>query len=171
LRFAGGLSATASLERASIERLDAQKNRTVLDISLEGAGLATALQQADILRVLPISPQFQNVVTLRGNVAQTGRFSWHPGMKLSDIIPDSQALVTRDYWERRNQLGVPGPEFKPEYTSNPDYYPRDLNGYQTGAAQYDINGVPIFNGQSQSNTSQGSQPANGASSRVNGQAP
>jgi protein involved in polysaccharide export with SLBB domain len=161
LHFAGGLSATASLERASIERLDAQKDRTVLDISLEGGGLATPLQQADILRVLPISPQFQNVVILRGNVAQTGRFSWHPGMKLSDIIPDSQALVTRDYWERRNQLGVPGPEFKPEYTNNPDYYPRDINGYQTGSAQYDINGVPIFNGQPQSNGTQG-QTANGS---------
>jgi protein involved in polysaccharide export with SLBB domain len=154
LHFAGGLSSTASLMRASLERLDANKNRTVLDISLEGAGLATPLQQADVLRVLPISPQFENTVTLRGNVAETGRFSWHPGMKLSDIIPDSQSLITRDYWERRNQLGVPGPEFKPEYASNPDYYPRDLNGYQTGSAQYDINGVPIYNGQRPSNGAQ-----------------
>ncbi len=168
LRFAGGLSATASLLRASLERLDAQKNRTVLDISLQGAGLATPVQQADILRVLPISPQFQNTVTLRGNVAETGRFSWHPGMKLSDIIPDSQSLITRDYWERRNQLGVPGPEFKPEYANNPDYYPRDLNGYQTGSAQYDVNGVPIYNGQSAPNVSQGQQ-ANG--SRTNSHEP
>jgi protein involved in polysaccharide export with SLBB domain len=154
LRFAGGLSATASLLRASLERLDAQKDRTVLDIALQGPGLATPVQQADILRVLPISPQFQNTVTLRGNVAETGRFSWHPGMKLSDIIPDSQSLITRDYWERRNQLGLPGPEFKPEYTNNPDYYPRDLNGYQTGTAQYDANGVPIYNGQSATNVNQ-----------------
>ena len=154
LRFAGGLSATASLLRASLERLDPQKNRTVVDISLQGPGLAMPVQQADILRVLPISPQFQNAVTLRGNVAEAGRFSWHPGMKLSDIIPDSQSLITRDFWERRNQLGVPGPEFKPEYTNNPDYYPRDLNGYQTGTAQYDSNGVPIYNGQSASNMSQ-----------------
>jgi protein involved in polysaccharide export with SLBB domain len=154
LRFAGGLSATASLLRASLERLGQEKNRTVVDIALQGSGLATPVQQADILRVLPISPQFQNIVTLRGNVAETGRFSWHPGMKLSDIIPDSQSLITRDYWERRNQLGVPGPEFKPEYTNNPDYYPRDLNGYQTGTAQYDANGVPIYNGQTPSNMTQ-----------------
>jgi protein involved in polysaccharide export with SLBB domain len=165
LRFAGGLSATASLLRASLERLGPQKNRTVLDISLQGAGLATPVQQADILRVLPISPQFQNTVTLRGNVAETGRFSWHPGMKLSDIIPDSQSLITRDYWERRNELGVPGPEFKPEYTNNPDYYPRDLNGYQTGTAQYDANGVPIYNGQRASNMS---QQANGSRTNATG---
>ena len=161
LRFAGGLSATASTLRASLERLDDHKDRKVLDITLEGAGLQTKLQAADLLRVLPISPSFQNTVTLRGNVAETGRFSWHPGMKLSEIIPDSKSLITRDYWERRNQLGVPGPEFKPEYSTNPDYYPRDLNGYQTGSAQYDINGVPIYNGQTtnaqgqQTNGSQG----------------
>jgi len=168
LRYAGGLSATASLLRASLERLDLQKSRTVLDISLQGPGLATPVQQADILRVLPISPQFQNTVTLRGNVAETGRFSWHPGMKLSDIIPDSQSLITRDYWERRNQLGIPGPEFKPEYANNPDYYPRDLNGYQTGSAQYDANGVPIYNGQSAPNVGQGQQ-TNGT--RTNGTSP
>ena len=133
------------------------QSRTVVDITLEGAGLATPLQQADLLRVLPISPQFQNTVTLRGNVAETGRFAWHPGMRLSEIIPDSQSLITRDYWERRNQLGVPGPEFKPEYANNPDYYPRDINGYQTGSAQYDSNGVPIYNGQRPSNGSQNQQ--------------
>jgi protein involved in polysaccharide export with SLBB domain len=168
LKFAGGLSATASLERASLERLDANKDRTVLDIPLEGAGLATPLQQADLLRVLPISPQFQNTVTLRGNVAETGRFSWHPGMRLGDIIPDSKSLITRDYWERRNQLGVPGPEFKPEYAANPDYYPRDVNGYQTGSAQYDANGVPIFNGQRVSSSTTG-QTSNGT--QGNGQNP
>ncbi len=162
LRFAGGLSSTASLVRASLERLDKNKNRTVVDISLEGAGLATPMQQADVLRVLPISPQIQNTVTLRGNVAETGRFAWHAGMRLSDIIPDSQALITRDYWERRNQLGVPGPEFKPEYASNPDYYPRDLNGYQTGSAQYDVNGVPIYNGQRPTSGANGQQ-SNGSS--------
>ena len=135
LRFAGGLSPTASLQRASIERINAHKDRTALDITLEGAGLQTELRQGDILRVLPISPQFQNTVTLRGNVAVPGRFTWHPGMKLSEIIPDSKSLIARDYWERRNQLGVPGPEFKPEYALNPDLYPRNPNGYRA-ASQY-----------------------------------
>jgi protein involved in polysaccharide export with SLBB domain len=152
LHYAGGLTSTALLDRASIERSDPRHARTVLDISLAGAGLATTLERGDLLRILPASPEFQNTVTLRGNVAETGRFAWRAGMKLSDIIPDSQSLITRDYWERRNQLGLPGPEFKPEYATNPDYYPRDLNGYQTGVAQYDSNGVPVYNGQQQANT-------------------
>jgi protein involved in polysaccharide export with SLBB domain len=166
LQFAGGLSATASLSRASVERLDDHKDRTVLDIALESTGLTTTLKQGDILRVLPISPKFQDTVTLRGNVAEAGRFAWHPGMRLSDIIPDSQSLITRDYWERRNQLGVPGPQFKPEYANNPDYYPRDINGYQTGTPEFDSNGVPLFYRQNPPNYTLG-QPANGA----NGQNP
>jgi protein involved in polysaccharide export with SLBB domain len=143
LRFAGGLSATASLERASLERLNDHKDRTVLDVSLEGAGLNTPLKAFDVLRVRPISPRFQNVITLRGNVAEPGRFSWHAGMKLSDIIPDSQSLITRDYWERRNRQGIPGPEFKPEYAYNPDYFPRNSIGFQTATPQFDARGIPI----------------------------
>jgi protein involved in polysaccharide export with SLBB domain len=143
MQFAGGLSSTASLLRASLERLDAHTSRTVNDVTLQGAGLATTLQAADLLRVLPISPQFQNTVLLRGNVAEPGRFAWHPGMKLSDIIPDAQSLIVRDYWERRNRLGIPGPDFKPEYANNPDYFPRNSGGYQTGTPQFDSRGVPI----------------------------
>ena len=123
LAYAGGVSSTASMH-ASLERIAARKDRTAVDLALEGAGLETPLKEGDILRILPISPQFQNTVTLRGNVAEPGRFSWHPGMRLSEIIPDSQSLITRDYWERRNQLGIPGPEFKPEYVTNPDLFPR-----------------------------------------------
>jgi protein involved in polysaccharide export with SLBB domain len=149
LQFAGGLSSTASLLHASLERVDQDNSRKVLDLKLEGADLTAPLRGADVLRVIPISPQFQNTVTLRGNVAESGRFAWRPGMKLSDIIPDSKALVTRDYWERRNQLGVPGPEFKAEYSNNPDQYLRDAYGYRRLP-----NGVTL-NGQQQNNPAQG----------------
>ncbi len=128
LQFAGGLSVTASLLNASIERVDDRNSRTVVNMALEGAVLSTPLRAGDVVRVLPFSPKFQNTVTLRGNVAESGRFAWHEGMKLSEIIPNSQSLVTRDYWERRNQLGLPGPEFKAEYTNNPDQFARDAVG-------------------------------------------
>ncbi len=127
LKFAGGLSATASLVRASLERLDANKNRTVLDIPLEGAGLATPLQQADLLRVLPISPQFQNTVTLRGNVAETGRFSWHPGMRLSDIIPDSQVAHYPGLLGTQEPTGSSGPGVQAGICRQPRLLPA---GYQ-----------------------------------------
>ena len=148
----GALSATASLLNASIERVDDRNDRTVVNVALEGVGLMTPLHPGDVLRVLPFSPRFQNTVTLRGNVAETGRFAWHPGMKLSEIIPNSQSLVTRDYWERRNQLGLPGPEFKAEYTNNPDQFPRDSIGNRRPNPYY---GQEVPNGQMQNNGAQG----------------
>jgi polysaccharide export outer membrane protein len=38
---------------------------------------------------------------LRGNVANPGRYSWKPGMRVRDLIPDAQALLTRRYWLNR----------------------------------------------------------------------
>src|ERR1700733_2786117 len=162
LQFAGGLTSTASLFRASLERMDENNTRAVLNVPLQGSGFATPLHQGDVLRVLPFSPQFQNTVTLRGNVAEPGRFAWRPGMKLSEIIPDNRSLVTRDYWERRNQLGVPGPEFKAEYSNNPDQYPRDANGNRR---------PPVYNGTGPYyNNNQQQQPNNGQQNSTQNQA-
>jgi protein involved in polysaccharide export with SLBB domain len=36
-------------------------------------------------------------------------------MKLSELLPNSESLVTRDYWQKRNQLGLPSPVFQPDY--------------------------------------------------------
>jgi protein involved in polysaccharide export with SLBB domain len=161
LQFAGGLSSTASLLHASLERVDQNNSRKVVDLKLEGADLAAPLHPADVLRVLPFSPQFQNTVTLRGNVAESGRFAWRPGMKLSEIIPDSKALVTRDYWERRNQLGLPGPEFKAEYSTNPDQYLRDATGNRRLPYNAVPNGQPQNNGNQAQNTNQSQIPNTG----------
>ncbi|HEY3988868.1 MAG TPA: SLBB domain-containing protein [Acidobacteriaceae bacterium] len=115
LADAGGLSSTASVSRASLERIDPEQHQRALDVVLDTAGKNTPLQDGDIVRVLPISPSFDQTVTLRGNVADPGRFAWHPGMKLSELLPNSEALVTRDYWQKRNQLGLPSPVFQPDY--------------------------------------------------------
>jgi polysaccharide biosynthesis/export protein len=78
-------------------------------IPMSREGLATELHNGDIIRLLPVVLRFQNAVTLRGNVADPGRFPWHAGMRLSDLIPNKESLVTRDYWKERNRLGVTTP--------------------------------------------------------------
>ncbi|MDQ1452321.1 MAG: hypothetical protein QOK38_2187 [Acidobacteriaceae bacterium] len=115
LTDAGGLTSMASLTRASMERIDAEQHQRAMDVTLDSAGKGTALEDGDVIRVLPISPSFDKTVTVRGNVADPGRFAWHPGMKLSELLPNSEALVTRDYWQKRNQLGLPSPVFQPDY--------------------------------------------------------
>ncbi len=110
---AGGLSTIASGSRMSIERIDEHRDRETVEVALDAAGLTTVLRDGDVVRILSIVPSFQKTVTLRGNLANPGRFTWHEGMKLSDLIPDRPSLITRNYWWRRAQLGLPGPEFQP----------------------------------------------------------
>lgn len=115
VKDAGGLSVLASLSNAAIERINEKHQRTTVQISLT-TGINTPLQDGDILRISPISPQFAQTVTIRGNVADPGRFGWHEGLKLSDLIPDSASLITRNYWQRRNHAGRPSPDFEPDPT-------------------------------------------------------
>ena len=104
LEFAGGLTPVAATRRATIERIE-DSSRKVIQVSLEGQDLAAIkLRSGDIVNVLAIVPKFENVVTLRGNVADPIRMPWRPGMRIRDLIPEREALLTRDYWRERNRL-------------------------------------------------------------------
>jgi len=110
IRMAGGLSPVADGKRATLERIRQRSFRETLEFSLEGAGLETPVEDGDLLQVRAIAPRFENTVTLRGNVANPGRFPWRAGMRLRDVIPDKESLVTREYWKKRNLLGFTAPE-------------------------------------------------------------
>jgi len=113
LRDAGGVTALASEARASLERTVEHSSRIAMEIRLDAAGLSTPLLDGDIVHVLSLVSKFQKTVTLRGNTANPGRFAWRDGMRLSDLIPDRDSLLTRDYWWKRAQLGLAAPEFQP----------------------------------------------------------
>ena len=104
LADAGGLSSVAAGKRAILERVDQHAALHSDDVALTPQGLATVLQDGDIIRLLSIVPRFENTITLRGNVADPVRLPWHDGMRVSDVIPDKSVLLTRGYWTERNRL-------------------------------------------------------------------
>ncbi|HUX28381.1 MAG TPA: SLBB domain-containing protein [Terracidiphilus sp.] len=110
---AGGTSAVAAEARISIERIADHRDRHVMEVAYDQSGLATPMADGDVVRVYSIVPMYQKTVILRGNTANPGRFSWHPGMRVSELIPDKESLITRNYWWKRAQLGLPVPEFEP----------------------------------------------------------
>jgi protein involved in polysaccharide export with SLBB domain len=103
LEGAGGLTSLAGAERVLLERIENHSSRRVEEFPLDAPGLAGLLQDGDLLRIFPLSPKFENAVTLRGNVAQPGRYVWKEGMRVSDLIPSRDFLLTRDFWNRQNQ--------------------------------------------------------------------
>ncbi len=110
---AGGASVVAAQVRVSLERTDEHRNRYAMEVTWDQAGMATALADGDLIRVFSIIPMYQKTVTLRGNTANQGRFAWHDGMHVSELIPDKDSLITRNYWWKRAQLGLPALEFEP----------------------------------------------------------
>src|SRR5215813_278165 len=79
LEAAGGASTTAANSRISIERTQDHQAREAMEVAFDTAGLGTTLRDGDILRVMSLAPHYQKTVTLRGNTANPGRFSWHEG--------------------------------------------------------------------------------------------
>ena len=104
LELAGGENSAASDGDVLLERVFEHSNRSVEDVSL-AKSQTTMMRAGDIVSVRTVVDRFRNAVTLRGNVANPGRYAWHPGMRVSDLIPNKESLITRDYWRKRNQLG------------------------------------------------------------------
>jgi len=101
----GGLPIVAAQRLAALERIDhtVKTSRKVEEITLDEAGMAHLLQDGDILTVLPISPKFDNAITLKGNVANPMRYPWKTGMRIADLLIDSNALIPLSYWEGQNK--------------------------------------------------------------------
>ncbi len=104
--LAGGLTSIAALEHADLEQIGAHGDRHVTDLALDARGMQTPLHDGDVLDVFEIVPKFDNQVILRGNVANPGRYAWRPGMRIRDLIPNRQSLVTRQTWNSRNNLAL-----------------------------------------------------------------
>ena len=109
LALGGGLSSLASHQDASAERInpqDPQTPRKVQSLKLSAQGLDTKLQDGDVITLLPISPAFANAVTVQGTVAQAVKYPWTANMRITDVIPDSAALVSPEYFTRKNNLAI-----------------------------------------------------------------
>ena len=107
LRYAGGAPVLANPNRAQLERIDPTQPkaaRFVEDFKLDAGGLEKPLRDGDVLTLLAISPQFANAVTLKGHVAQPLRYPYTPGMRIRDLIPDKDALISPDFYRRKNLL-------------------------------------------------------------------
>jgi protein involved in polysaccharide export with SLBB domain len=108
LDVAGGLPVVADPRRAFLERIDPATNhpRTVEQFALEGQGLKRTLRNGDVLNVISITPDFSNAVVLRGNVDQPVRAPFKSGMRVSDLIPSREYLISRNSTDRQNSVLV-----------------------------------------------------------------
>jgi protein involved in polysaccharide export with SLBB domain len=106
MALAGGVRALANAQQARVDRIDPANPKAPRQVALLNLADAdkTELRDGDILSLQPVAPQFANAVTLRGNVANPLRYPHTPDMRISQLIPEREALVTQDYHIRKNRL-------------------------------------------------------------------
>ncbi len=107
LSYAGGAPVLSNPHRIQVERIDTtgpKAARFVDDFKLNPEGLKKPLRDGDVVTLLPISPEFANAVTLNGHVAQPLRYAYQPGMRIRDLITNRDALVSPDFYRRKNLL-------------------------------------------------------------------
>jgi protein involved in polysaccharide export with SLBB domain len=105
VELGGGARAITNQHKAQLERLDPSQPRAaraVLGLTFPAA-YATPLRDGDVLTLFAPEPRFSNAVTLRGSVARPLRHAFTPGMRVSTLIPERDALVTPGYYLRKNR--------------------------------------------------------------------
>lgn len=121
LELSAGLTNVAAGDKLRLERVDQHQLRSITEVPLDAQGKSVALQDGDLLELVAIPSQFKDAITLRGNVANPGRYTWKPGMRVLDLLPNKDALITRDYWLKRSQLGQPMMTYVPTCLPNTPY--------------------------------------------------
>jgi protein involved in polysaccharide export with SLBB domain len=125
VEIAGGLLPTAVPRLSQLERLDARGNVTLVDLDLgtdplsreageadsplsrgagegaarsaagEGGGSNTTLKDGDVLRIYPNLDRMEGIVLLAGHVKRPGGIAWRERMRLSDLIPNADHLLSQ----------------------------------------------------------------------------
>ncbi len=110
LDIAGGMPVMADPRRAFLEHIDPKKAqpRTVEEFALDATGLKKTLKNGDLINVTSITPDFANAVVLRGNVDQAVRAPFKQGMRISDLIPNREYLISRASVQRQNNTVLVG---------------------------------------------------------------
>lgn len=93
LHLGGGLLPEADPTIATLEHVNEQRQKVIVDVNVsDAAGRSRKLQAGDILRVPTIRPELQDSVVVSGHVHRPGEYEFRPGMRLTDVIPSLSEL-------------------------------------------------------------------------------
>lgn len=98
LGFAGGDSFDNNKSKVVIEQITNNKKINVYDYAYS-QGLGQDVINGDIIHFMRMSKTYDNAVVLIGNVANPTRLQYRQGMRVKDVIPNKEALLSKSFWD------------------------------------------------------------------------
>ena len=126
LDLAGGILPAAALRHIEVQRLEAHEKRTMLTLDLSPDGspdnvtrqLASfKIQDGDQIHIFPIAPYNEQAIYLQGHVLRPGRYSYHDGMTLKNLITSYSDLLPEPAGNYAEIVRLNPPDFRPSVES------------------------------------------------------
>lgn len=126
LQLAGGILPTATLRHIEVQRVVAHEKRTMLSLNIrkpEGSAQINRqlrsfdVHDGDVIRIFPIAPYNTDMVFLEGHVLRPGSYSYHPGMRLSDLISSYSDLLPQPEMSYAEIIRLNPPDYAPSVKS------------------------------------------------------
>ncbi len=123
LDLAGGVLATASLKQIDVGRIVAHERRTMLSLQLAGDADAVKneiagfhVQGGDDVVISQILPYNQQAVYLEGHVYRPGKYAYHDGMTVNDLL-QSYRDVMPEPADHAEIVRLQAPDYRPQTIS------------------------------------------------------
>jgi polysaccharide biosynthesis/export protein len=122
LALAGGILPTAALGHIEVQRVIAHEQRTMLSLDIsdtqdpqdvEKQFESFSIQDGDIVNIFPIAPYNQAAIYLEGHVLRPGKYSYHPGMKLTDVVASYKDLMPEPAEKYAEIIRLNPPDYHP----------------------------------------------------------
>lgn len=126
LELSGGILPAAALKHIEVQRLEAHEKRIMLSVDVsqtaDAAAIATQLaafkiQGGDEIHLFPIAAYNENAVYLEGHVLRPGRYSFHEGMKLADVVGSYGDLLPEPSRHYAEIIRLRPPDYRPAVES------------------------------------------------------
>jgi polysaccharide biosynthesis/export protein len=126
LDLAGGILPAAALQHIELQRLQAHEKRTMLTLNLSPDSTTAAvteqlssfkIQDGDEIHIFPIAPYNQQAIYLQGHVLRPGRYSYHDGMRLTDVVASYSDLLPEPAGHYGEIVRLNPPDFRPSVES------------------------------------------------------
>lgn len=126
LELAGGILPTAALRHIEVERVEAHQKRTMLGLSIADTKdneevnrelQSFVIRDGDAVRIFPIAPYNEDAVYLQGHVLRPGKYSYKPGMKLTDLMSSYKDLLPEPAAKYAEIVRLNPPDYHPSVES------------------------------------------------------